>query len=120
MNIKQTTIEKNREMVIKLISENEYKKALELVTKYPFGGKNGGGFIICKTRLMGEYNIKENQLIDLNLYFYNLQIYYRYQYFVQHHLNYLLPLCTKVLQEEFLEAVSILVLLDHQSRYLIQ
>ena len=67
MNIKQTTIEKNREMVIKLISENEYKKALELATKYPFGGKNGGGFIICKTRLMSEYNIKENQLIDLNV-----------------------------------------------------
>ena len=67
MNIKQTTIEKYRVQVIKLITEHEYKKVLELATKYPFSGENKGGFIICKTRLMNEYKIEENQLINLHV-----------------------------------------------------
>jgi hypothetical protein len=67
MNVKQTTIEKYRVQVIKLISEYEYKKALELASKFPFSRGNRGGFIICKTRLMEEYNIEENQLINLNV-----------------------------------------------------
>ena len=38
-----------------------------MATKYPFSGENKGGFIICKTRLMNEYKIEENQLINLHV-----------------------------------------------------
>lgn len=66
MNIKKETIEKYREEVELLIRNGEYKKGLEIASKYPLKVGDKNGFVITKTRLLNQYDIQIEDLVTLS------------------------------------------------------
>ncbi len=66
MNIKKETIEKHRRDIQDLIEKGEFKKGLEIASKYPFNGSGKEGFVITKTRLLNQYDLTKDDLLTLN------------------------------------------------------
>lgn len=66
MNIKQETIQKFRNEVKELINQSKFKEALDIASRYPLKINENDGFVITKTRLLNQYNIKESDLDSLS------------------------------------------------------
>lgn len=66
MNIKKETIEKYRKVVEELIKKCDFKKGLEIASKYPLSQYGKNSFVITKTRLLNQYVIKIDDLSTLN------------------------------------------------------
>lgn len=66
MNIKQKTIDEYRKQVDTLISNKKFSEALALAAKYPLKDGHESGYVICKTRLLDQYEVNENDLEKLN------------------------------------------------------
>jgi len=67
MNIKAATIEKYRNQVDVLIQNGNFKSALDIASRYPLGVGSTKSYVICKTRLLNEYNVSEGDLNALNV-----------------------------------------------------
>lgn len=67
MNIKQSTIEKLRNEVDQLIETENFKSALDIASRYPLSIGSSKSYVICKSRLMNEYEVSEIDLNKLNV-----------------------------------------------------
>jgi len=61
MNIKQSTIDKYQKLVDVLIDAKDWEQALELASRFV----PGRGYIICKTRLLAEYRVKNDDITSV-------------------------------------------------------
>jgi hypothetical protein len=61
MRIKKETITKYQEQVKGFIDKGDFKSALDIASRYPLD------FVICKTRLMKQYKVCQEDLIKLNV-----------------------------------------------------
>ncbi len=59
MNINLDTIKKHKQNCLELIKKRCFEEALNIASKYPLG------LVICKTRLLNQYCIPNEELDDL-------------------------------------------------------
>lgn len=59
MNINLDTIKKHKQNCLELIKKGCFEEALNIASKYPLG------LVICKTRLLNQYCIPNEELDDL-------------------------------------------------------